>query len=245
MDNLNKTVIIFNGPPSSGKDTAESLIKDYFSTGESVSFKDELYEDVARYFNVAVDDLKEHHNDRNLKEVPSLMFPKSVDYSFKQYFFGFLYALGALFNNKYLMSLGYYSSREALIYVSECVWKPILGEDHYGVIVALNISRSKERFFFAPDGGFRYEVVPLLDRGYNVYIVKLERNGATFEGDSRSYLNEDDFNEYSNIKFITLENNEGLDELYNSIIDMSFDIVLNQTQERYGGIEYDYEIVST
>lgn len=243
--NLNKTVIIFNGPIGSGKDTCAALMREYFTTGEIVSFKDELYEDVARHFSVDVADLKEHHNDRSLKETPSLMFPKFTEDSFKQYFFGFLYALGALLNNKYLMSLGYYSSREALIFVSECVWKPMLGEDHYGKSLANKIYCSPESFFFAGDGGFSSEIAPLLDKGYNVYIVKLERCGTTFEGDSRSYLNEEDFKEYSNIKFLTLENNEGLDELYNSIVDMSFDIVLNQTQERYGGIEYGYEIVNT
>ena len=243
MSKDNKTVVIFNAPACSGKDVACQYLKDYFCTGTILAFKDELYKDTAEHFNVGVEDLIDYHSDRNLKEKPSLMFPKYGDDSLKQYFFGLLYVIGVLLNNKYLMSLGYYSSREALIHVSENIVKPEKGKDYYGNKLVEKIEDSSERFYFTPDGGFREECTMVVDKGYNVYIVHLERSGATFEGDSRKLLTKDDFKEYSNIKFTTISNNGSLDDLYNAIIDLSYDVVLDSVKERYGGETDEYEIV--
>lgn len=243
MSDKQKTVIIFNSPANTGKDVAVSFLKGYFGTGEVVAFKDELYEDTARHFDISVNDLVEYHSDRELKELPDLMFPKYQRESLKQYFFSLLYVIGVLINNRYLMSSGYYSSREALIFVSEELIKPKCGEDHYGRQLAYRIEQSSETFFFTGDGGFKFEVVPLLEMGYNVIIAQLERSGATFEGDSRSLLNKDDFKEYSNIKFCQIDNNGSLDDLYNCIVDLSYDIVLDEVKERYGGDKDEYQII--
>lgn len=243
MNRENKTVVIFNAPPSSGKDIACQYLRDYFQVGKILAFKDELYKDTANYFNIDVEDLILYHADRELKEKPSLMFGKFQNDSLKQYFFGLLYVIGVLLNNKYLMSLGYYSSRGALIHVSEDVVKPNKGKDHYGKKLVEKIEDSSERFYFVPDSGFLSEATMVVDKGYNVYIVHLERSGATFEGDSRKLLNKDDFKEYSNIKFTTIDNNGSLDDLYNAIVDLSYDIVLDSVKERYGGTENGYEIV--
>lgn len=245
VSNNQKTVVIFNSPPNSGKDVAVQYLRGYFGTGEVLAFKDELYLDTARHFDIGVEDLVDYHSDRDLKEKPSLMFPKYQRESLKQYFFSLLYVIGVLINNPYLMSLGYYSSREALIHVSEDLIKPKCGEDHYGRQLAYRIEQSSETFFFTGDGGFKFEVVPLLEMGYQVIIAQLERYGATFDGDSRSLLNKDDFKEYNNITFTTIDNNGSLDDLYKSITDISFDIVLNQIQPSYGGNYSEYEIIET
>lgn len=254
----NKTIVIFNAPPNSGKDVSADYLHEYFQSGQRLSFKEALYEDTAEYFNIDVNDLTEYHSDRNLKEKPSEMFPKNKKHSLKQYFFALLFVIGAVFNNRYLMSLGYYSSREALIHVSEDVMKPKYGQDYYGRKFLEKVEHSSERYSFASDGGFFRELTPLLDNDYNVHIVKLERSGATFEGDSRTLLIEDDFNGYNNIKFTTISNNGSLDELYENIREFAFDLVLNTTKERYplqdkyGGEDYsmeeiqsEYEIVET
>lgn len=238
-----KTVVIFNSPPNSGKDIASQYLRGYFQTGTILAFKDELYKDTAEYFNIDVEDLILYHSDRELKENPDLMFPKFQSESLKQYFFGLLYVIGVLLNSKYLMSLGYYSSREALIHVSEHVVKPVMGKDYYGKKLVEKIEDSSERFYFVPDSGFKEESSMVADKGYNVYIVHLERSGATFEGDSRKLLNKDDFKEYSNIKFTTISNNGSLDDLYNTIVDLSYDVVLDSVKERYGGETNEYEIV--
>ena len=238
-----KTVVIFNSPANSGKDISTQYMKDYFCTGEVIAFKDELYKDTANYFNIEVEDLVEYHSDRNLKEKPSLLFPKYQRESLKQYFFSLLYVIGALINNRYLMSLGYYSSREALIHVSESVVKPVKGKDYYGKKLVEKIEDSSERFYFVSDGGMKEELSSVADKGYRVIIAQLMRSGATFEGDSRSLLNKDDFKEYSNIKFCQIDNNSSLDDLYNSIVDLSYDVVLGEVKERYGGAKDVYQII--
>ena len=247
-----KTIVIFNSPAGSGKDTAADMLYEYFNTGNRINFKDDLYQDTADYFGIDVNDLIEYHSDRGLKNRASEMFPKYTKHSLKQYFFALLFVIGAVFNIRYLMSLGYYSSREALIHVSENIMKPKLGQDYYGRKFLEKVERSPERYSFAADGGFKNEVLPLLDAGYQVVVAQLERSGATFEGDSRTLLNEDDFKDYSNIKFTTIINNGSLDDLYNNIREFAFDLVLNTTKERYGGEDYnmeeiqsEYEIVET
>ena len=245
----NKVVVIFNAAPSSGKDVATDFMLNYFNTGLKASFKDALYVDTAKHFNIDVNDLIEHHKDRSLKEIPSEMFPKNEKHSLKQYMLGLFYVVGALFNTRSLMSLGYYSSREALIHVSENIVKPKQGSDFYGRKLVERIEASSERYIFTSDGGFKDEVTPLLEAGYNVYIVQLERNGATFENDSRKLLTEDDFKGedgnmlYNNLKFIKMYNNGSLDDLYKTITDFSFDLVLNQTLNQYGGNKDDNKIV--
>ena len=238
-----KTVVIFNSPANSGKDISTQYMKDYFCTGEVIAFKDELYKDTASYFNIDVEDLVEYHSDRSLKENPSLLFPKYQSESLKQYFFSLLYVIGALINNRYLMSLGYYSSREALIHVSESVVKPVKGKDYYGKKLVEKIEDSSERFYFVSDSGYFEEASSVADKGYRVIIAQLMRSGATFEGDSRSLLNKDDFKEYSNIKFCQIDNNSSLDDLYNSIVDLSYDVVLGEVKERYGGAKDVYQII--
>lgn len=239
----NKTVIIFNSAPNSGKDVAAKYLKEYFQTGEVIAFKDELYKDTANYFDIVTEDLVEYHADRSLKEKPSLLFPKYQRESLKQYFFSLLYVIGALINNRCLMSLGYYSSREALILVSESVVKPVKGKDYYGKKLVEKIEDSSERFYFVSDGGMIEEASSVADKGYNVIIAQLMRSGATFDGDSRSLLNKDDFKEYSNIKFCKVDNNGSLDDLYNCIVDLSYDIVLDEVKEHYGGDKDDYQII--
>lgn len=57
-----KTVVIFNAPPSSGKDVVVDFMLNYFNTGLKASFKDALYIDTAKYFNIDVKDLIEYHS---------------------------------------------------------------------------------------------------------------------------------------------------------------------------------------
>ena len=239
----NKTVIIFNSAPNSGKDVAVKYLKEYFQTGEVIAFKDELYKDTANYFNIVTEDLIEYHSDRSLKEKPSLMFPKYEHESLKQYFFSLLYIIGTMINNHYLMSLGYYSSRGALIHVSEDLIKPAYGLDYYGKKLVEQIENSSESFYFVSDSGYFEEASSVANKGYNVIIAQLERSRATFDGDSRSLLNKDDFKEYSNIKFCQIDNNGSLGDLYNCIVDLSYDIVLDEVKEHYGGAKDDYQII--
>jgi len=79
------------------------------------------------------------------------------------------------------------SPREALIYVSEILCKPLYGEDYFGIKAEERISDMKDCVIVFTDGGFKEEVQVFVDRGYNVCIAQLHGRG-TFEGDSRDYI---------------------------------------------------------
>tara|TARA_B110000971_G_scaffold221968_1_gene272026 strand:- start:6792 stop:7418 length:627 start_codon:yes stop_codon:yes gene_type:complete len=63
-------IILFNGPPGSGKD----ISADYFKGKgfKHLSFKYRLYEETIKYFNVDKEWFMERYEDRSLKEVPTV-----------------------------------------------------------------------------------------------------------------------------------------------------------------------------
>lgn len=62
-------IILFNGPPGSGKDIAA----DYFKTKgfKHLSFKYQLYQETIKYFDCDAKWFMERYNDRSVKEVPT------------------------------------------------------------------------------------------------------------------------------------------------------------------------------
>ena len=76
------------------------------------------------------------------------------------------------------------SPREALIYVSEEVIKPIEGASYFGDRLVEDL----EGITVITDGGFDEEVVPVVEKSDYTLIVQLRREGYTFDGDSRSYI---------------------------------------------------------
>ena len=60
-------IVLFNGPPASGKDHAA----DYFKAKgyKHLSFKNQLYKETAKYFNIDYYWFMERYDDRSLKEV--------------------------------------------------------------------------------------------------------------------------------------------------------------------------------
>jgi hypothetical protein len=61
-------IVLFNGPPRSGKDAAADYFKD--KGWKHLSFKYQLYKETARYFDVDYDWFMERYDDRSVKEVP-------------------------------------------------------------------------------------------------------------------------------------------------------------------------------
>lgn len=86
--------------------------------------------------------------------------------------------------------LGGLSIRQFMIHISEHWVKPLFGCSHFGKLAADNIC---EFDTVVTDGGFPAEVVPLLNKGHKVVIVRLHRKNCTFSGDSRTMLTSDDF----------------------------------------------------
>ena len=62
-------IILFNGPPGSGKDHAADYYKQYGF--KHLSFKYQLFKETIKYFNVDKTWFMERYEDRSLKEVPT------------------------------------------------------------------------------------------------------------------------------------------------------------------------------
>ena len=160
------TAVILNGPPGSGKDTIAELLRPYgFFKRE---FKARLYQDTIEEFFLTGELAEEfmfRATHRRLKELPwdALSDPSR-------------YTDRAL------------SPREALIHTSENIKKPSSGDDYFGKAAAEDcIADYAMRAVFS-DGGFASEIPPLIEAYRTVYIIKLLRTGFTFQGDSRTYL---------------------------------------------------------
>lgn len=126
-------------------------------------FKDVLYEHTARHFQVDLDKYTHAASTRELKD------------------------------SKSFAGLGGRTPRQALIHVSEDIYKPRFGADYFGRATADNIRKLKGRVrgpvnVVFPDGGFDLEIPPVESEFGALLYIRLHRNGFTFEGDSRNYV---------------------------------------------------------
>ena len=153
------TCVILNGPPNSGKDTLGHLLGDYGFKCRAM--KDQLYIETAKYFGIQLEKLIIAATDRALKEHPW-----------------------------HRLKLGNLelSPRDALIHVSEKCIKPRYGDAYFGQLSADKCLEAGEPLVVFTDGGFASEITPLLITFNSVVVFRLYRNGCTFDGDSRSYL---------------------------------------------------------
>lgn len=165
--------VVLNGPPGCGKDTIANVLVNpvnghlwpmHFAPFVKHQFKDALYEHTAKHFEVGLDEFIHFASDRELKD------------------------------SKSLAGLGGRTPRQALIHVSEDIYKPRFGIDYFGKVEALRVSEHKGRLggvinVIYPDGGFESEIPPIESEFDLVIIIRLHRDGFDFKGDSRNYLN--------------------------------------------------------
>jgi len=79
-----------------------------------------------------------------------------------------------------------FTPRQWLIRISEEVIKPAHGNDYFGKATAAKL---QDGLNVISDSGFIEEFYPVADASDKVVVVQLYRDGCTFEGDSRNYLN--------------------------------------------------------
>lgn len=79
------------------------------------------------------------------------------------------------------------SPRTFMIWISEQVIKPKFGNQHFGKLASDALKTERSTAIFS-DGGFPDEARRLVNDGYNVKLVRLHREGYTFDGDSRNYI---------------------------------------------------------
>ena len=154
-------VIMFNGPPRSGKDTAGLFIL-------------EEYNDV-RLFKMA----------EPLKQATMAMFGLTFEQVRR------LETIGSLDKDKPMDELMGFSWRQMLIWLSEQCMKPKFGDDIFGELMARRISAPTScTMTVITDCGFDLELIPVIRTvgAMNCHIIRLHREGCTFDGDSRSYV---------------------------------------------------------
>lgn len=180
LDSNKPIVVIFNGPPGSGKDLICDMLVKHTKDSKHVRFKEHLLKLTMMMYNVDEKTFYEIYNNRDLKEVPLDIF-------------------------------GGKSIRQAMIFVSEYIMKPHFGKKYFGKIAAKSCT-AKWNFF--SDGGFIEEINEVCEEmDNNVLIIRLQRNGCSFSGDSRYYLPN-----ISNIKIVDYHNNS------NDVLEFLIDI---------------------
>lgn len=213
---MSKKVILFNGAPNSGKDASASILKELFGFGAIHAFKDELYKATAKHYDVDLDQFVTMARDRILKETKSRILVENKGKTLLARIVSFVMNL---FSNQGI------SPRQALIHVSEDLIKPVHGNDFFGKQLANTINLSKEEYFFIPDSGFIDELRPLVEAGFEVHVVRIHRDGCTFQNDSRSYMTDELLAEFG-LKGIDLYNNGTLEDLKQSLLGIATDNVV-------------------
>lgn len=152
-------VILFNGPPRSGKDEcAKILIRHRLCYVER--FSNPLKRTISALLDRSMSDLEETKDEK-------------------------LY-----FDNKC-------SYRDLQIWLSEECMKPKFGQRVFGWLLGerlLRVDTSLPSYVIIPDSGFEAELFGLEDTGaWDIRVIRIERPGRTFDGDSRSYLPHPDY----------------------------------------------------
>jgi hypothetical protein len=208
---MSKTIVLLSGPPNSGKGfLAEHLIKKL--GGVEKEFKASLYQHTAAYFDMDLAGFKDLATHRILKEEVrtdlSLPYGECVR----------LDKLRGRDHGQRLIDVSRgissyrISPRDAMIYTSELIYKPCCGSDYFGLQAA---STMEEGNNFVSDAGFAEEAeVQVTEFGVeDVLLVRIHREGTTFEGDSRDYLDLD----YLGVSTLDVDNNRDISEVVSDI----------------------------
>lgn len=200
-----KVCFLLNGPANSGKDTLAVALSKVFGEGEIKAFKDSLYEKTAEYFGVALDVMIKLATDRVTKEVSNELFKIQSNSKYPWYLKWLFWLLGRTLQESL-------SPRQALIHVSENIIKPQFGKQFFGESLANKINASEATYTFVPDSGFLEEMQALVNEGFIVNVIRIHRNGLTFDGDSRRYLTDDEL-DAAGVGYADFNNDGKLEDL--------------------------------
>ena len=183
-------VVVFNGPARSGKDSASSHMCKIRTNSYHRAFKDELFKICANTLGISVE---EYQTDYDRQTPDKVWWMKD---------------LPSVFTSAAMLSpseKSAFSQREFLIHMSENVIKPSFGKDAFGKSFVNSLP--EEGVVFVSDSGFPEELQPVIDHVgvENVLVVRIQRDGCSFEGDSRDYLTPEMFDD--KVKFYQIVNN--------------------------------------
>lgn len=156
---MKRDIIILNGPPGCGKDTIAAYLTGHRYPAVKASFKQPMFDIAFSMLGVCrYDEFMDLYNDREQKEKPQVI-------------------------------LGGKSPRQFMIWISEDVMKPVFGDHYFGRRMVEEIHEMyRDLTVVISDGGFPEEIKPLVKAGHEVHICRLHRDGFTFAGDLRDYI---------------------------------------------------------
>lgn len=168
-------IILLNGPAGSGKDTIANLMMGQRHVDSTMAFKAPMFTVALAASGISATDWFARYDDRKLKELP-------------------------------WDRLNGMSCREFMIHISESFIKPVFGDGYFGNHLGhrYNTRARDVRDIAVSDSGFQGELTALnatVGAG-EVLIVRLRREGYTFEGDSRSYINAESGNHLIDVNLV-------------------------------------------
>lgn len=189
-----KRIILLNGPINSGKDVLGEHLAKKLPNATTMMFKETLYDWASAMAALPQEVFVPLASERDTKEVPCSLLPKNL-------------ATGR-----------HYSPREWLIYVSEKIIKPRLGNDFFG-----QQSRSRMSANF-----YNYDTVIFTDCGFvdevlcltcfyeeQALLLQIYRPGCEFgPKDSRGYVNVD------KVKTVKIQNDSTLEAFLTKGLDI-------------------------
>lgn len=216
-------IILFNGVKSLGKDEAITYLRSLGYPLVRREAKGKLHELTMAFFCIQPERYWKIYEDRVLKEAPLTEFHIHLDFDEHYYLEEMLdYNLTDEWEDGHPRLLGNTSGslcevnlsiREAMIYISELVMKPRLGKNYFGVARAKAIQDGE----IAVDSstGFVDELPPLIERlgQENILLIRVHREGTTFEGDSRNYIPDGVINNTVDVNSVYGELTEYLEEV--------------------------------
>lgn len=181
-------LIVLNGPPGAGKDTLALALNKAVGM-RTLSFKKPMWEIAeALLGSLKFEEFCDLYHDRATKEQPQA----------------------------WLAGL---SPRQFFIHISENVAKPLFGDEYFGLRLKEDyddIILSGDSMAVVSDGGFSTELFPFIKAHEEVVVFRLYREGYSFGGDSRNYLNENQFAyfpQHTRPVFIDIHLHEGQPEI--------------------------------
>jgi hypothetical protein len=190
-----KKLILFNGAKGCGKNFAIDYLLSECYELDYAECKNLLHELTMLFFRVPQVEYWNIYEDRSCKELPNPFFKLFITIEQFNNLKEVLKGEFAAGNNityhptEHRVELNL-SVREAMIFTSECIAKPSFGKDYFGKARVDKILYGENDLYVDSSCGFVEELPPVIEAlgQENILLLRIHREGCTFEGDSRTFI---------------------------------------------------------